>query len=134
MHHAARERAKQPHAPCAERVAQHRSDAAGGVAQATQLGVDVHQLAPGAQQPQLDAGANEPVTPDTDAATRSHVEKMAQRAGLKLNERQMTILLEAAPYALAMAERIRKPRDRMEEPSLVFRFSRDESSDPGAVP
>jgi aspartyl-tRNA(Asn)/glutamyl-tRNA(Gln) amidotransferase subunit A len=91
-------------------------------------------LAPGAQRPQLDAKANEPVAPDTDAATRSHVEKMAQRAGLKLNERQMTILLEAAPYALAMAERIRRPRDRMEEPSLVFRFSRDESSDPGAVP
>jgi len=48
---------------------------------------------------------------------------MALRAGLKLDERQMTILLEGAPYALAMAERMHKPRDRMEEPSLVFRFS-----------
>ena len=48
---------------------------------------------------------------------------MARRAGLALNEQQMTILLESAPYALAMAERMRKPRDRMEEPSLVFRFS-----------
>jgi hypothetical protein len=35
---------------------------------------------------------------------------------------QTTILLETAPFALAMAERIRKPRSRMEEPSLVFRF------------
>ena len=35
---------------------------------------------------------------------------------------QTTILLETAPFALAMAERIRKPRERMEEPSLVFRF------------
>jgi hypothetical protein len=55
------------------------------------------------------------------------VVQSAHRAGLKLNERQMSILLEGAPYALAMAERIRKPRDRMEAPSLVFRF--DRSSD-----
>ena len=34
-----------------------------------------------------------------------------------------TILLETAPYALAMVERSRKPRPRMDEPSLVFRFS-----------
>ena len=40
----------------------------------------------------------------------------------KLNDVQTTILLETAPFALAMAERIRKPRARMEEPSLVFRF------------
>ena len=40
-----------------------------------------------------------------------------------LMDRQvMTILLESAPYALAMVERIRKSRDRMDEPSLVFRF------------
>jgi len=32
------------------------------------------------------------------------------------------ILLETAPFALAMAERNRKPRDRAEEPALVFRF------------
>ena len=44
------------------------------------------------------------------------------RAGLTLNDRQSAILLESAPYALAMAERIRKPRARMEEPALVFRF------------
>ena len=61
--------------------------------------------------------------PDLDQATVGHVEQMAKRAGLNLDERQMTILLEGAPYALAMAERIRKPRDRMEEPSLVFRFA-----------
>ncbi|MCW5603179.1 MAG: hypothetical protein KIT18_01315 [Burkholderiales bacterium] len=47
-------------------------------------------LTPGMPQPRLDAKTNEPVMPDIDAATRSHVEKMAQRAGLKLNERQMT--------------------------------------------
>ena len=73
-------------------------------------------------QPRL-TPANEPVRPDLDAKTLSFVEQMALRAGLKLDERQMTILLESAPYALAMAERIRKPRNRMDEPSLVFRFA-----------
>jgi hypothetical protein len=53
---------------------------------------------------------------------QSHVEQMALQAGLKLNERQMMILLENAPHALAMAARMRKPRDRMAQPSLVFRF------------
>jgi hypothetical protein len=48
--------------------------------------------------------------------------RTAERAGLQLNDQQKTILLETAPFALAMAERMRKPRARMEEPSLVFRF------------
>ncbi len=84
-------------------------------------------LRPGAQQPALSPKGNEPAAPDMDAATRAHVERMAARAGLKLNDQQMAILLETAPYALAMAERIRKPRDRMDEPSLVFRFSETRS-------
>ena len=80
------------------------------------------KLEPGAPQPHVTPG-NEPVRPDLDKKTVDLVEQMARRAGLALNEQQMTILLESAPYALAMAERMRKPRDRMEEPSLVFRFS-----------
>jgi aspartyl-tRNA(Asn)/glutamyl-tRNA(Gln) amidotransferase subunit A len=82
------------------------------------------KLEPGASQPRV-TPANEPVRPDLDAKTIAFVEHMARRAGLNLDERQMTILLESAPYALAMADRMRKPRDRMEEPSLVFRFSKD---------
>jgi aspartyl-tRNA(Asn)/glutamyl-tRNA(Gln) amidotransferase subunit A len=96
-----------------------------------QLATEWHKrrppLAAGASQPLMKPG-NEPVRPDLDQKTVDFVEQMAQRAGLKLNERQMTILLETAPYALAMAERIRKPRDRMDEPSLVFRFSDNVSS------
>jgi aspartyl-tRNA(Asn)/glutamyl-tRNA(Gln) amidotransferase subunit A len=76
----------------------------------------------GRAQPVLVPG-NEPVRPNLDAKTVAHVEDMARRAGLRLDERQITILLESAPYALAMTERIRKPRDRMEEPSMVFRFT-----------
>lgn len=53
---------------------------------------------------------------------QSHVEQMALQAGLKLDARQMMILMETAPHALAMAGRLRKPRGCMERPSLVFRF------------
>jgi aspartyl-tRNA(Asn)/glutamyl-tRNA(Gln) amidotransferase subunit A len=95
------------------------------VGHAYQMATEWHKrrpkLEPGTPQPRVTPG-NEPVRPDVDAKTVNLVEQMARRAGLDLNERQMTILLESAPYALAMAERIRKPRDRMDEPSLVFRF------------
>jgi hypothetical protein len=57
-----------------------------------------------------------------DSKTRALILEMAARAGLELDERQQAILLETAPYALAMAERIRKDRNRFEEPALVFRF------------
>jgi aspartyl-tRNA(Asn)/glutamyl-tRNA(Gln) amidotransferase subunit A len=80
------------------------------------------QLAPGAPQPALTPKGNEPVAAELDAATRDFVLRTAQRAGLKLNDYQAAILLETAPFALAMAERVRKPRDRAEEPALVFRF------------
>jgi aspartyl-tRNA(Asn)/glutamyl-tRNA(Gln) amidotransferase subunit A len=96
------------------------------VGHAYQSATDWHK-----RRPSLQAGApqpavkphNEPVKPEIDAKSAGFVEQMARRAGLDLDERQMAILLETAPYALAMAERIRKPRDRMEEPSLVFRFA-----------
>ena len=79
-------------------------------------------LVGGAPQPVVTAKVNEPAAADLDAATRDFVLRTASRAGLKLNDYQTAILLETAPFALAMAERMRKPRDRMEEPALVFRF------------
>ena len=96
------------------------------VGHAFQTATDWHKrrplLDPASAQPPVSPG-NEPVRPNLEPRIASLVEQMALRAGLKLDERQMTILLEGAPYALAMAERIRKPRERMEEPSLVFRFT-----------
>jgi aspartyl-tRNA(Asn)/glutamyl-tRNA(Gln) amidotransferase subunit A len=80
------------------------------------------QLAPGASQPAVTPKGNEPDASGVDTATRGLALDMATRAGLKLNERQQAILLECAPHALAMANRIRKDRDRFEEPALVFRF------------
>lgn len=79
-------------------------------------------LVAGAPQPVVTPKNNEPVAGDLSAAQRDFVLRAASRAGLKLNDYQTAILLETAPYALAMAERVRKPRERMEEPALVFRF------------
>ncbi len=73
-------------------------------------------------QPAPTLSTNNPRPSRLDAATQSHVEQMAARAGLRLDDRLMAILLENAPHALAMAARMRKSRDRMETPSLVFRF------------
>jgi aspartyl-tRNA(Asn)/glutamyl-tRNA(Gln) amidotransferase subunit A len=81
------------------------------------------RVEPGAPLPVPDLGGNEPRPVMLDAGTRALVEGMAQKAGLRLDERLFAILAENAPHALAMAERMRKPRDRMAEPSLVFRFS-----------
>jgi aspartyl-tRNA(Asn)/glutamyl-tRNA(Gln) amidotransferase subunit A len=96
------------------------------VGHAYQQATDWHtrhpQLTPGAPQPKIEATGNAPAAADLDATTRDFVLRTAQRAGLKLNEYQAAILLETAPFALAMAERNRKPRNRAEEPALVFRF------------
>ena len=96
------------------------------VAHAYQQATDWHtrhpQLSPGTPQPALVPKGNEPVAADMDNTTRDYILQTAQRAGLRLNDRQTAILLETAPFMLAMAERIRKPRERMDEPALVFRF------------
>jgi aspartyl-tRNA(Asn)/glutamyl-tRNA(Gln) amidotransferase subunit A len=80
------------------------------------------RLTPGAQQPAVTPKGNEPDASSTDAATRDLALGLAARAGLTLNEREQTILLECAPYALEMANRIRRDRPRSEEPALIFRF------------
>ena len=80
------------------------------------------QLTAGATQPKVDPKGNEPRAADMDGTTRDFILLSAERAGLKLDDRQTEILLETAPFALAMAERNRKPRERMDEPALVFRF------------
>jgi aspartyl-tRNA(Asn)/glutamyl-tRNA(Gln) amidotransferase subunit A len=96
------------------------------VGHAYQQATDWHtrhpQLTPGAPQPKLVPKGNEPVAADLDPATRDFVLRTANRAGLRLDDYQTAILLETAPFALAMAGRVRKPRDRSEEPALVFRF------------
>jgi len=63
-----------------------------------------------------------PAGPELDAATRQWVEFSARRAGLRLAAREHAILFEAAPYALAMAKRIRRDHARPEEPASIFVF------------
>jgi aspartyl-tRNA(Asn)/glutamyl-tRNA(Gln) amidotransferase subunit A len=57
-----------------------------------------------------------------DAQTQRFVHMMAQRAGLNLPERLVVQMCEAAPYAFAMSQRIRRKRNRSEEPANTFRI------------
>ena len=79
------------------------------------------RLATGTPQPAVSPRYSEPQLPDMDAMTHHFVLDSARRAGLVLDDVQTAILLETAPFAMAVAERLRKPRHRSEEPALVFR-------------
>ena len=57
-----------------------------------------------------------------NADIRELADQHARRAGLKLNDMQLALLCEVAPYAFAMAQRIRRDYDRGDEPANVFRF------------
>jgi aspartyl-tRNA(Asn)/glutamyl-tRNA(Gln) amidotransferase subunit A len=84
------------------------------------------------RHPPLREGAEVPVlTPppvlagtaeQTDATTREACVYAAQRAGLTLNDEQFAQLLEAAPYALGMVQRLRRDHGYTNEPANVFRF------------
>jgi hypothetical protein len=50
------------------------------------------------------------------------VRALIAKAGLRLDDRQTALVLEAAPYALAMADRVRRMHERSLEPCNVFRF------------
>lgn len=65
--------------------------------------------------------ASNPSTPvAVDAPTRQAAKAAAEQAGLRLNELQFSQLCEAAPYALAIAQRLRRDRPDREEPASVF--------------
>ncbi len=81
------------------------------------------RLTAGATQPKVRPPRHEPRAPDLDAAQIDLVRAMASKCGLTLTERQMAILLEAAPYALAMADRVRRLHDRDVEPANTFRVA-----------
>jgi aspartyl-tRNA(Asn)/glutamyl-tRNA(Gln) amidotransferase subunit A len=84
------------------------------------------------RRPALTAGAAAPaVTPPpvlsegaapADARTRELCATAARRAGLKLDDLMLAQLLEGAPYALAMAERLRRDHGVDHEPANVFSF------------
>jgi aspartyl-tRNA(Asn)/glutamyl-tRNA(Gln) amidotransferase subunit A len=89
------------------------------------------------KRPQLPAGATAPdVVPppvlsggseSVDADTRDLCVKAARRAGLRLDDLMLTQLLEGAPHALAMAQRLRRDHDVHHEPANVFSFPQSRS-------
>lgn len=66
-----------------------------------------------------------------DQPLRERVEQQAQRCRLRLDEVQLTLLCEVAPYARGMAERMRHSFDRSIEPANVFRFPETGAPTPG---
>jgi aspartyl-tRNA(Asn)/glutamyl-tRNA(Gln) amidotransferase subunit A len=91
--------------------------------QATDWHLRRPQLVSGAPQPKVTPHADEPALAGVDPATRDRARQMALRAGLNLNAEQMDLLFQAAPLAFEMADRLRKPRERSDEPSFVWRAS-----------
>jgi aspartyl-tRNA(Asn)/glutamyl-tRNA(Gln) amidotransferase subunit A len=57
-----------------------------------------------------------------DADTRDLCAKAARRAGLALDDLMLAQLLEGAPYALGMVQRLRRDHDAHHEPANVFTF------------
>jgi aspartyl-tRNA(Asn)/glutamyl-tRNA(Gln) amidotransferase subunit A len=78
-------------------------------------------LREGASAPAIAPG-NDPASPDLDASMRAVALAAVRRAGIELNEFQIRILLESAPHAIAMSERMRRPFAPMEEPAFVLRI------------
>lgn len=68
-----------------------------------------------------------------EQSVREYVHQQAQRCGLSLDEVQLTLLCEVAPYARAMADRIRRKFDRSVEPTNVFRFPGSGVTAPGEL-
>ena len=81
------------------------------------------QLVPGAVAPDvtpppvLSGGAD-----SVDAETRDLCVRAARRAGLSLDDLMLAQLLEGAPYALRMVQRLRRDHDVHHEPANVFSF------------
>jgi aspartyl-tRNA(Asn)/glutamyl-tRNA(Gln) amidotransferase subunit A len=84
------------------------------------------------RRPQLVRGAAAPevVRPPVLSGTGVHVDtetrdlcvKSAKRARLQLDDLMLAQLLEGAPYALGMVQRLRRDHDPHHEPANVFRF------------
>jgi aspartyl-tRNA(Asn)/glutamyl-tRNA(Gln) amidotransferase subunit A len=91
--------------------------------QATEWHARRPTLVPGAEAP---AVAAPPVLSGTadqaGAATRDLCATAARRAGLRLDDLMLTQMLEGAPYALGMAERLRRDHGLGHEPANVFSF------------
>lgn len=75
--------------------------------------------APAVEEPPLLAGTSA----DTDPAVRDLALAAASRAGLRLDDRMVALLLEGAPYALAMADRLSRSHVHADSTANVFRVA-----------
>jgi aspartyl-tRNA(Asn)/glutamyl-tRNA(Gln) amidotransferase subunit A len=72
--------------------------------------------APDVAPPPVLSGGGEPVAPET----RDLCVRAARRAGIPLDDLMLAQLLEGAPYALGMVQRLRRDHDPHHEPANVF--------------
>jgi aspartyl-tRNA(Asn)/glutamyl-tRNA(Gln) amidotransferase subunit A len=79
-------------------------------------------LVPGATAPEVKPPPVLSVTETADATTRERCVIAARRAGLTVDDLMLAQLLEGAPYALGMVERLRRDHDPHHEPANVFNF------------
>jgi hypothetical protein len=75
---------------------------------------------PGAAPAALAPKAWHPDTSQVEPATRAFAENAAMRAGLRLAPDHMQELVAVAPWAIAMAKRLRRDHLRSAEVSSIF--------------
>ena len=94
------------------------------------------------RRPAMVSGAEAPaVTPPPvlsgladagDGVLRDRCAQAARRAGLRLDDLMLAQLVEGAPHALAMTERLRRDHGLAHEPANVFTFPPTRLADPAA--
>ncbi|PYO51542.1 MAG: hypothetical protein DMD83_27460 [Candidatus Rokuibacteriota bacterium] len=78
-------------------------------------------LVPGAEAPAVTSVLSG-TADQVNAGTRDLCVKAARRAGLRLDDLMLAQLLEGAPHALGMAERLRRDHGLHHEPANIFSF------------
>lgn len=79
-------------------------------------------LKPGRMAPPVTSQPNLAGAPEVDETMRRKADAFAERAGLRLPQHLREQLYAIAPYAFAMAERMRRGYQRAEEPCNIFRM------------
>ena len=95
--------------------------------QATQWRSRRPSLDPLASRPDIQISPPVPYESEAGGKIRDAVWHAARLSGLKLDESQFAHLLRAAPYALAMSERLRNTPMKALEPAATFQFGRNQS-------
>jgi aspartyl-tRNA(Asn)/glutamyl-tRNA(Gln) amidotransferase subunit A len=90
--------------------------------QATQWNKRRPQLVAGALAPPIDHDHAATAAPDIDPGVRDLAQTMAARAGLKLSDEHMNLLLETAPYALQLVSRLSRDLPWSQDQASAFRL------------